>query len=328
MKTSPLTLSALILTTATTLLTAPTAEASTCHISTSETKLNAGHELSNGVPNYAQGSFDPGSGDCSPTAIAMVLGYWDANGWSCMFKDTDPYTAGAAPHASILGSVEWLKARLDFVSGAGTSHGFFNTWAPAIESYVQKQDAGAAAWTVDDDFWLSQGDITSEIDAERPVVFSILGVSGKQVTWNSPTGSTTGHTRMSHSMPVLGYRRVAEGMNLFGGCVDWLDADEFYVVTRSGWANGGSSQIYYHWGIFDGRTAVKVQPAGTPSCTGGTVSACPYTNDGECDEPEGLAHCAEGTDVDDCSCAWRFDGECDEAQGTNLCPAYSDRGDC
>jgi hypothetical protein len=27
---------------------------------------------------------------------------------------------------------------------------------------------------------------------------------------------------------------------------------------------------------------------------------CPYTNDGECDEPEGTAACPEGTDVDDC----------------------------
>lgn len=28
---------------------------------------------------------------------------------------------------------------------------------------------------------------------------------------------------------------------------------------------------------------------------------CPYLNDGDCDEPEGLGYCAEGTDVADCS---------------------------
>jgi hypothetical protein len=31
------------------------------------------------------------------------------------------------------------------------------------------------------------------------------------------------------------------------------------------------------------------------------TGSCPFTNDGECDEPEGTGICAEGTDVNDCA---------------------------
>ena len=37
------------------------------------------------------------------------------------------------------------------------------------------------------------------------------------------------------------------------------------------------------------------------SATGGLMNPCPYVNDGDCDEPEGLGYCAEGTDVADCA---------------------------
>jgi hypothetical protein len=33
---------------------------------------------------------------------------------------------------------------------------------------------------------------------------------------------------------------------------------------------------------------------------GAGAATCPFTNDGECDEPEGTGNCAEGTDVADC----------------------------
>lgn len=40
--------------------------------------------------------------------------------------------------------------------------------------------------------------------------------------------------------------------------------------------------------------------SGTPSQAQG-LNPCPYTNDGDCDEPNGLNSCAWGTDVNDCS---------------------------
>lgn len=327
MKTFSTSLCAVVLTTSFVSYAAP-AHASTCEISTQTTKINAGRELNNGVPNYAQGTFEPGTGDCVATAIAMVLGYWDANNWSCMFPATGPYTGGSTPHASIKGAVDHFKINLDYTSPGGTSHSPSSAWAPEIAAYAQAQDSAAAAWSVHDDFWVSQGDVTSEIDASRPLVFNTLGVAGKQFTWNSPGGRQTGFKTLNHSMAALGYHRVVEGFEIFGTCVDWLDADEFYISLRSGWANGGNSEFFYHWGVFDTKTAVKVQPSGQASCSGGTMTPCAWTNDGECDEPEGLGYCDEGTDVADCTCQWQFDGECDESQGTGVCPEHSDAADC
>lgn len=85
---------------------------------------------------------------------------------------------------------------------------------------------------------------------------------------------------------------------------------------------------------------------------------CPFTNDGDCDEPNGLNLCAWGTDVVDCSnpnsnygggtgygggarpapttdasglynpCPYTNDGDCDEPNGLNLCAWGTDTADC
>lgn len=70
------------------------------------------------------------------------------------------------------------------------------------------------------------------------------------------------------------------------------------------------------------------------ACTGD--EACPFTLDGECDEPEGTNLCPEGTDAVDCSstcvegsagdtCVWACDYECDEP---DLCAPGTDSSDC
>ena len=61
----------------------------TATATTVENIINDGREAGGGVPNYDQSDF-PGGNDCGPVAAAMVLGYWDANGWSCMI-DGSPY---------------------------------------------------------------------------------------------------------------------------------------------------------------------------------------------------------------------------------------------
>lgn len=308
---------------ATTALTPRTADAATCTISVTESVLNGGTETGGGVPNYSQNSFEPGTNDCVPTAIGMVLGFWDANGWPCMFANTGPYTGGATPHASIRSAVEYFKTNLNYSSANGTTHGPFDTWGATIRAFASGRDSGASGWHVPDDFLVDHGDVTSEIDAGRPLVFNVLGVPGKLVTWRSPTGGAVSTEKLSHSMAALGYRRVVEGDDFWGSCVDWMDYDEFFVVLRSGWLNGGDSRVYYHWHHFDTKTAVKVDPASTSP--NGCAPACPYTEDGECDEPDGLGWCAQGTDVVDCTCPWKNDGECD---APHLCPMYSDGNDC
>jgi hypothetical protein len=87
---------------------------------------------------------------------------------------------------------------------------------------------------------------------------------------------------------------------------------------------------------------------------GGLSNPCPFTNDGDCDEPNGLGLCAWGTDVVDCSnpasnfgggsgfaggggfgggglanpCPFRGDGDCDEPNGLGLCAWGTDVVDC
>jgi hypothetical protein len=56
---------------------------------------------------------------------------------------------------------------------------------------------------------------------------------------------------------------------------------------------------------------------------------CPWTNDDECDEPEGTGYCPEGTDAADCTgCGFTLDGDCDEPEGLDLCPEGTDVVDC
>lgn len=86
---------------------------------------------------------------------------------------------------------------------------------------------------------------------------------------------------------------------------------------------------------------------------------CPYVNDGDCDEPNGLGYCAWGTDTADCSnpnsnfgagsgsaggggtagisggggglynpCPYLNDGDCDEPNGLGYCAWGTDTADC
>lgn len=94
--------------------------------------------------------------------------------------------------------------------------------------------------------------------------------------------------------------------------------------------------------------------AGTPAEAQTLHNPCPYTNDGDCDEPNGLNLCAWGTDTADCSnpnsnfgggtgygggaspnpaaagasCPWTNDGDCDEPNGLGLCAWGTDTADC
>jgi hypothetical protein len=99
-----------------------------------------------------------------------------------------------------------------------------------------------------------------------------------------------------------------------------------------------------------------------PVSSGGLMNPCPYTNDGDCDEPNGLGLCAWGTDTADCSspysnygsgsgysgggggytppvtgggggglmnpCPYTNDGDCDEPNGLGYCAWGTDTADC
>jgi hypothetical protein len=254
-----------------------------CQPKTYQYIIHSGHELPKGVPNYDQASFEPGTGDCAATAIAQVLGYWDANGWSHLFKDTSPYTgtggplisnwphmdAMRVPHASIDNTVEYFKRNLDYTyPDGGTYHlpGVVD-WGGTIKDFIKAQDPGASSWGISDGYVDFASDIRTEVERDRPVVFSLNGVPGKKVTWDEVDGASR-PGKLKHAMAALGYRQVVKFAD-WGllGCVDWVETDDRFVVLRSGWRNGGDSVLYYHWGHWDIKTRVKIQPLGSASLT-------------------------------------------------------------
>ena len=73
------------------------------------------------------------------------------------------------------------------------------------------------------------------------------------------------------------------------------------------------------------------EPAGTGVCPPSSDSndcTCPWTQDGVCDDPRWLDLCPLYSDGSDCTCPWTQDGVCDDPRGLNLCPLYSDEDDC
>jgi hypothetical protein len=75
-------------------------------------------------------------------------------------------------------------------------------------------------------------------------------------------------------------------------------------------------------------------PKGDGTCAAGTdtadCTACTTANNGSCDEPggNGTDLCAQGTDTVDCKCPYTEDGQCDEPEGSNNCVEGSDKIDC
>jgi hypothetical protein len=138
-----------------------------------------------------------------------------------------------------------------------------------------------------------------------------------------------------------------EGLNLCAEGTDVVDCSSPFsnYGNGSGWSGGRT------FGPNNGTTP-------PPSHTG-LLNPCPYNNDGDCDEPNGLNLCAPGTDVADCSnphsnygngsgyrpnngtmpppatnarllnpCPYNNDGDCDEPEGLNLCAEGTDVADC
>ena len=76
------------------LLGSSIAQADTCTISTEQYNIaNTAEKSAGGVPNYSQHDIK-GKNDCGPNAAAMLLGYWDANGYPCLIPGS-PYYDGS-----------------------------------------------------------------------------------------------------------------------------------------------------------------------------------------------------------------------------------------
>jgi len=154
-----------------------------------------------GVPDYCQDQFE-GRNDCTPVACADVLGYWDSHGRPEMIDGSNDF---AANPAGVTALVDTLKFHL-FWSSAGTridliQRGIVNT-ARDRGYFFNSRNRFKASWS----------DFTCEIDARRPIVFTLY------------------HPRYGsyHSTAGIGYDDTA-GTRLVILHDAWLPVDEVYL---------------------------------------------------------------------------------------------------
>lgn len=227
-----------------------------------------------GVPNYRQGDFD-GDNDCGPTSAAMVLGFWDTRGWTCMLDGSPYYPAEndpPPPDVSLL--VSELQESMPYSSSTGTwDLGVALPFVPGDIGYpvryVAEGRVDASQWWDQERDQVRRSDIRNALDAERPMMLLITVpdyLFGDDWSWRGTDSAGDPGDIAFHWMPVIGYEHVVKGDVLFHE--DYFYPDEFWVVTRSGWRAGGDSRLFYNWGAGDFADwyTVDIVPEGTATC--------------------------------------------------------------
>ncbi len=155
------------------------------------------------VPTYDQDDFGHGcTYDCSPTAAAMILGWYDSHGWPRMVLGGSPDYAENPTGVTSL--VMDLWATMEYVCSEGTSP---NKVGPGIVATAHNMDSGAAF--VEHSFLEITNDnketafaiLKGYIDNNYPVLFSSYAGLKYYFVSNNVPGVLTG----GHSMVMTGY---------------------------------------------------------------------------------------------------------------------------
>lgn len=216
---------------------------------------------------------------CGPTAVGMVVGYWDEISCSDLFDGSaatqtssvdqgmassghyddysvpiDSNTPEIQPDKSELpsGDEHSSDSIADFMftswSSVGNRYGWSwsNHITPSFTDYVNFRNNSYASSTATYYFGnytpaLTWDVLTSEIDAKRPMVFLV---------------DTDGNGRTDHFVTIVGYRLV-DGTQYYG-CLDTWDTPVRWELFR-GLANGAI------WGIWGGYTFQLTCPTKQPS---------------------------------------------------------------
>jgi len=200
---------------------------------------------------------------CGPTAAASVLGYWDLHGYDNLFTASgsdvylttnvqeqisssahnakyDPYPDNSSlpipPMTSIadwfqtsVGSLKYGYSYVDKAPIALTGYAEYRGYT--FQSYYEPLGAGQFTWN----------DLTSEIDAGRPMMFAV---------------DSSGDGRTDHFVPVLGYDdRGLDGL-WYGFFSTWSEAETI------NWMQFREESSSYEWGVGYG---VFIEPTSTPT---------------------------------------------------------------
>lgn len=217
-----------------------------------------------GVPAY---SWRHG---CGPTAVGMVVGYWDGNGYSDLFDGTastqtnsvnqgiasqgsntfpqhyEDYSLPEDEYPVMLPDKSELPAGdehsnnsiADFMYTSWSSKDNYYGWswsnhiASAFTNYTQLRNSAYHSSTAEYYYGstLTWDILTSEIDAKRPMVFLVD---------SSGSGST------DHFVTVVGYR--IDGSTQYYGCLD-----TWYPYDTIRWVRFRGMSPSYSWGVWGG----------------------------------------------------------------------------
>ena len=208
------------------------------------------------VPTYDQEEFGLGcTMDCSPTAAAMVLGYWDSNGWPRMVpRGSSDYNEN--PNGVRILELD-LWTTMEYTCYYGTSP---DKVGPGMIATASNMDPGAQ-FTLHSFLEITNDNketafeiLKGYIDNGWPIVFS----SYAGLKYYFPNLGTYGVLTGGHSMTMTGYRDDPAGRIIFlnsgwGYPRDkmWVDYDDLGVdLDRT-----DPKQIWI----------VCVVPGGTPS---------------------------------------------------------------
>jgi len=115
-----------------------------------------------GVPDYQQGDF-AGTNDCTPIASAVILGYWDANGFPNMIDGSNDF---ATNPTGVTDLVNALKTNMGWTSSG--------TQIDAIDAGIMATASGRGyTFSAANDYVVIWSDITAQINAGRPAVFTM-----------------------------------------------------------------------------------------------------------------------------------------------------------
>ncbi len=232
-----------------------------------------------GVPGYAWRH------GCGPTAVGMVVGFWDETGCSDLFDggsstQTSSVDQGIASEGSSSNPLHYedyslpldsypnmsldkseLPAGDEHISDSiadfmytswSSSNNYYGwSWSNHIEqsfsNYAQLRNSSYVPSTQTYYYGstLTWGVLTSEIDAQRPMVFLVD---------SSGSGST------DHFVTVVGYR--LDGTTQYYGCLDtWSPYDTIRWVRFRGLSSG------YSWGVWGGYSFQLTCTNDTPDFT-------------------------------------------------------------
>ncbi len=178
----------------------------------------AGCKIYDKVPSYDQdwldynfnGYWDLGEsnlngtlGICTQTSLAMILGYYDNNGWSNFvpYGRSDPTTNPQG--------VKYLREKIVEQFGSGGINKIdLNSLAGKLNNVVQQFDANASFITNRHDYYVSWSDIKNGIKAYGPMLLSWWNPTYIQQLYyfkNNNTDNTVSSIPQSHTMVLIGY---------------------------------------------------------------------------------------------------------------------------